>query len=40
MSGKLRYITCRSIGKFLMLIMAILPSTFILYLWAVLVQQW
>jgi len=31
-SGKLRYITCRPIGQFFMLIMAALPSTLILYL--------
>ena len=39
-SGKYRSITCRPIGKFLMLIMATLPSTLNLYLWAVLVWQW
>ena len=31
---------CRQIGKFLMLIMTTLPSTLIIYLWAVLVWQW
>ena len=39
-SGKLRYITCRPVGKFFMLIVAALPKTLILYLWAVLVWQW
>jgi len=34
------YITCRPIREFFMLIMATLPSTLILYLWAVLVWQW
>jgi len=31
-SGKERYITCKPIGNFFMLIMATLPSTLILYL--------
>ena len=37
--GKERYIICRLTGKFFMLIVAKLPSTLILYLWAVLVRQ-
>ena len=37
--GKQRYITCSPIGKLFMLIMATLPSTLILYLWAVFVWQ-
>jgi hypothetical protein len=40
MSGKYRYINCRPIGKFFMLIVATLSSTLILNLWAVLVWQW
>jgi hypothetical protein len=37
--GKLKYITCSPTGKFFMLIVATLPSTLIIYLWAVLVWQ-
>jgi len=39
-SVKQRYVTCRPIGKFFMLIVATLPSILILYLWAVLAWQW
>jgi hypothetical protein len=39
-SGKWKYITCRSIGKFFMLFVATLPLTLILYLWAALAWQW